>query len=107
METRTNFNNMKFYTLDKPVPNWLLEHRDEIYTDVLEQCEAKLRTGVSDCMIDIALLKTSTGITRFVIKDHSGIIESLTRCMNYFADTEKYELAARTRDCIKDWKNIE
>lgn len=97
---------MKFYTLDKPVPSWLLEHRDEIYTDVLEECEAKIRIGDVDCVIDIALLKTSTGITRFVIRNHAGIIESLTRCMNYFVDTEKYELAARTRDCIVNWKTL-
>ncbi len=98
---------MKLYTVDKPIPNWLLEHRDEIYTDVLIECEDKLDAKETDGKVDIALLKTSSGITRFIIKNRNGVIESLERCLAYFVEVEKYEMAARARDCIKGWKENE
>ena len=31
--------------------------------------------------------------------------DSLERSMLYFADVEQYDLAARSRDCIENWKN--
>ena len=95
---------MKMYTLDKPMPDWLLEHRDEIYVDVLGSCEKKLLHLDEGAGVEIAFLKTPKGITRFIIKNQEGIIDSLERCMAYFVETEKYELAARSRDCIKSWK---
>lgn len=98
---------MKLYTVDQPIPNWVLEHRDDIYFDVLVQCEESLKIFDNDYRIEVALLRTSEGITKFVIKDKEGILESLEKAMNYFVEVEKYELAARSRDCIKGWKEKE
>ena len=102
--TNTQVVSMKLYTVDQPIPNWVLEHRDDIYFDVLIQCEESLKTFENNYRIEVALLRTTEGITKFVIKDKQGIFESLDKAMNYFVEVEKYELAARTRDCIKDWK---
>jgi len=97
MENGTSYKvDMKLYTVDQPIPNWVVAHRDEIYLDVLEQCEYKLKNLDGSNRVDVALLKTEAGITKFIIKDIVGIVES-----------EKYELAARARDCIKSWKEIE
>ncbi len=98
---------MKLYTLDEPIASWILNHRDEIYFDILEQCEIKLLMQEDDCHIEVAMLKTKEGITKFVIKDILGILESLEKAMKYFVEVEKYELAARARDCINSWKIIE
>ena len=95
---------MKIYTVDQPIPTWVLEHRDDIYYDVLIQCEESLKTFTFDYRIEVALLRTTVGITKFVIKNKEGILESLNKAMDYFVEVEKYELAARTRDCIKNWK---
>lgn len=108
MQTRQNtqLDAMKLYTVDKPIPSWVLEHREDIYRDVLIQCEQKLlvRDGID--RVEVALLKTEAGITKFIIKDITGILDSLERSMLYFADVEQYELAARSRDCIDNWKKI-
>lgn len=98
---------MKFYTLDQSIPSWILEHRCEIYQDILEQCEEELKKPNTVKKIDVALLRTKSGVTKFVIKDYAGIIESLKKAMNYFVEVEKYEFAARARDCIKGWEDFE
>ena len=105
--TNTQVTPMKLYTINQPIPNWVLEHRDDIYYDVLVQCEESLKTFENNYLIEVALLRTTEGITKFVIKDKEGIYESLDKAMNYFVEIEKYELAARARDCIKDWKEKE
>jgi excinuclease UvrABC nuclease subunit len=97
---------MKTYTLDSPVQAWIEDHRDEIFIDILSQCEAKLLHNNGDHRIDVALLRTEAGVTKFIIKDLDGVYESLERAMNYFVESEKYELAARSRDCIKSWKEL-
>jgi hypothetical protein len=98
---------VKVYTVDKPFHSWLIEHRDHIYHDVLTQCELKLIAPNGGAHIDVAILKTDVGETKFVIKDIEGILESLEKTMTYFVDIEEYELAARTRDCISGWKEID
>jgi hypothetical protein len=98
---------MKMYTIDAPVQNWIKDHKDDIYVDILDQCELKLKEYNGDYRIDVALLKTEAGITKFVIKDLEGIFDSLNRAMTYFVETEKYELAARIRDCITAWKELD
>lgn len=98
---------MKLYTVDRPIVDWAKSHRSEINLDVLEQCEKKLSNLDGHYRVDVALLKTEGGITKFVIKDIPGIIQSLTIAMNYFVEVEEYLLAARARDCITSWKEIE
>jgi len=98
---------MKIYTVDKPMLEWITEHREEMYREVLLQCEDKLLYYDGDTYVNIALLKTDAGITKFVIKNYDGIIESLERAMFHFAEMEHYELAARARDCINGWKENE
>lgn len=102
----TQLDAMKLYTVDKPIPNWVLEHKEDIYRDVLIQCEQKLLNLDGINRVEVALLKTEAGITKFIIKDMPGILDSLERSMLYFADVEQYELAARSRDCIENWKKI-
>jgi len=97
---------MKMYTVDSPVQTWVEDHRDEIFVDILTQCEAKLLDNNGVYRIDVALLRTQSGVTKFIIKDIDGVHESLERAMSYFVESEKYEFAARTRDCIKDWKEL-
>jgi len=96
---------MKLYTVDQPIPNWVLAHKEDIYRDVLVQCEHKLLHPDGSNRVEVALLKTEAGITKFIIKDIVGILDSLERSMLYFADVEQYDLAARSRDCIENWKN--
>jgi hypothetical protein len=98
---------MKLYTVDKPIPTWAATHRAELSSDILEQCEKKLQNLDGYHRVDVALLKTEAGITKFVIKDIPGVIRSLTVAMNYFVEVEEYLLAARTRDCISAWSEIE
>lgn len=95
---------MKLYTVDKPIPEWVQDHRDEIYNDVLVECENKLKNIDNHYSVDVAVLKTSTGVTKFVLKCIDVIVESLERAMEYFIEIEGYELAARARDCIKAFK---
>lgn len=102
----TQLNAMKLYTVDKPIPNWVHEHKEDIYRDVLIQCEEKLLNPDGINRVEVALLKTEAGITKFIIKDVVGILDSLERSMLYFAEVEQYNLAARSRDCIKNWKKI-
>ena len=47
--TNTQVVSMKLYTVDQPIPNWVLEHRDDIYFDVLIQCEESLKTFENSC----------------------------------------------------------
>jgi len=94
------------YTVDAPIQSWVADHQNEIFSDILSQCEAKLNDNDGTYRIDVALLKTENGVTKFIIKDAPGVIESLERAMNYFAESERYESAARARDCIKAWKEL-
>lgn len=98
---------MKMYTVDMPVQSWIVDHCDEIYTDILTNCEGTLKSTKVSTPVDVALLKTQAGITKFVIKDIEGVQDSLERAMSYFVEVEKYEEAARTRDCMNAWKKID
>ena len=93
---------MKVIEVQEPLQDWLDKNGYNLHVSVLEACEESL---VHDShSIDVVILKTKNGITKFIIKNPSSAIHSLELAMNNFVEVEDYELAARARDCIISWK---
>jgi hypothetical protein len=83
------------------VQEWVEQHSAQIHLEVLESCEEGLRNNEKE--IDVVILKTDKGITKFVLNTPGKITRALNLSMMNFVGTEEYELAARARDCISGW----
>jgi hypothetical protein len=87
------------------VQDWVAQNSAQIHLDVLESCENGLANGEKE--IDVVILKTSKGITRFVLNTTGKITRALNLSLVSFVENEEYELAARARDCISGWNEKE
>ena len=87
------------------VQEWVARNSAQIHLDVLESCENGLASG--DKEIDVVILKTDKGITRFVLNTPGKITRALNLSLVNFVENEEYELAARARDCISGWNQKE
>jgi len=92
------------YRTDASIVDWIDEHNDTIHNNVLESCESYLISESTELPIDIIRVKTHQGIITFSVSDLKAGISALEKSMNYFAEIEQYELAARARDCISAFK---
>lgn len=91
----------KTYIVEESIKDWLELHKDELYDDILEACEEGLRHDES--RITVAMIRTLYGVTAFKLPSIDDIINSLQKCEMYYAQAEKYEFAARARDCGIMW----
>ena len=95
----------KTYIIEDDVKKWVKEHREELFNDILEACEDGLLEETDRVMI--AILQTISGVTVMSLHNPGEIVNSLNKCERDFVRREDYERAARTRDCILEWKNRE
>jgi len=84
------------------VMDWASRNSDLIHREILEACERDLCKNTT--VVEVVLLKTSMGITKFVLDGQSKILNSLQLAMDSFVEREDYETAARVRDCKKGWE---
>ena len=84
-----------------PIRDWIAKNSSTLHKEILLSCENGLSSN--DDYVEIVILKTSKGITKFALNGKEKITNSLNLSMNYYVSTEEYELAARARDCIKSW----
>jgi hypothetical protein len=84
------------------VMDWASKNSDLIHREILEACERDL--GKNTTVVEVVLLKTSMGITKFVLDGQPKILNSLQLAMDSFVEREDYETAARVRDCKKGWE---
>lgn len=87
------------------VQEWVERNSAQIHMEVLESCENGLVNNEKE--VDVVILKTHKGITRFVLNTPDKIVRALTLSLESFVKNEEYELAARARDCISAWKEKE
>lgn len=92
---------MKTYIVESDIKDWLAEHRDDLFTDILEACESGLETGEEK--IAVAKIRSMYGVTIFHLPTKKDILESLKKCETNFVIVEDYEKAARARDCSQSW----
>lgn len=94
----------KTYNVEQPLPEWLGDNAETIFIDALESCELYVTTeNDTFCILKI---RTISGITEFAIRGKDSAVSVLSKCENFFVRCEKYELAARARDCGKLWESI-
>jgi len=94
----------KTYNVEQPLPEWLGDNAETIFIDVLESCELHITTETDT--FSILKIRTISGITEFTVKGKDSAVSVLAKCENFFVGCEKYELAARARDCGKLWESI-
>lgn len=85
------------------VQEWVERNSAQIHIEVLEACERSLEKEEEE--VEVVILKTQKGITRFVLNTPGKIVRALTLSQDSFVNQEEYELAARARDCISEWKS--
>ena len=95
----------KVFEVNGPVQEWAKNHGYVINKEILYSCESGLIENRQ--AIEVILIKTKKGITRFILEGKDNIVQSLNLSLEYFVKNEEYELAARTRDCISSWKEKE
>lgn len=94
----------KTYNIEQNLSEWLINNAEQIFIDILESCELYITTNKDT--FSILKIKTINGITEFTIKGKSSAISALWKCEKFFVGCEKYELAARARDCGRLWDSI-
>lgn len=94
----------KTYNVEQHLPNWLVDNADQIFTDILESCELHVTTG--NDTFGILKIRTISGITEFKVSGKESAVNVLQKSERFFVNCEKYELAARARDCSKLWESI-
>lgn len=87
------------------VQEWVERNSAQIHNEVLMTCERGLAQNEKE--VDVVILKTHKGITRFVLNTPGKIVRALNLSLESFVKDEEYELAARARDCISGWKEKE
>jgi hypothetical protein len=85
------------------VQEWVERNSAQIHIEVLEACERSLEKEEEE--VEVVILKTQKGITRFVLNTPGKIVKALTLSQDSFVNQEEYELAARARDCISQWNS--
>jgi hypothetical protein len=83
------------------VQEWVERNSMQIHMEVLDACERGLESNENE--VDVIILKTNKGITKFVLNTPGKITRALELSLESFVKTEEYELAARARDCIFGW----
>jgi len=94
---------MKTYIVEKDIHEWLHDHKDILFDDILEACESSLQNG--DYKVTVASIRTTYGITLFNLPSPIEIVESLKKCEDNYVMKEEYEKAARARDCGRSWED--
>lgn len=92
----------KVYNISGAVKEWLTDHFEDLYDDVLnsaENADCSASKGITVCK-----LRTSTGITNYVLSTSNDVIKSLHKAELHYVENEDYEKAARARDCGMVWK---
>lgn len=90
------------YNLKGGITRWLEDNSEIMYTEVLESVEAAIFEENSFNGIPVVILQTEDGTTLFILKSVESTLQSLEKAMSWFASTEQYEKAARSRDA-KTW----
>lgn len=78
---------------------WVKKNPGELCEKIVEA--AKWAQHLPADRIPVLMLVEPSGVHLFQIGMREGIIESLEKAQEYFVRTEKYELAAESRDLIK------
>jgi hypothetical protein len=95
----------KVFKVTGSIQEWASTHSFEIHKEILNACE--INVAQNYFFVEVILIKTKKGVTRFILEGKEKIIKSLNLSLEYFVMKEEYELAARTRDCITSWKEKE
>jgi hypothetical protein len=93
----------KTYVIEEDIKSWVRKHREELFDDILEACEAGL--DEEDNRVMIAILQTEKGATIMSLHNPDEIVNSLSKCERDYVRREDYERAARARDCGLAWSN--
>jgi len=96
---------IKSYLINKDISKWLNESQQEIFDNILEECEAGLKTG--NDKITVAEIQTLSGLTLFNVIGYSNIQNSLHKCEMYYVEQEEYEKAGRALRCKNQWADQE
>jgi len=86
------------YSLEDDLGNWLEDHNEILYNEVLESVEEALHGDYDLDAIPVIILQSDAGTTLFMIRSIDAAKESLVKAEAFFVKIEDYEKAARTRD---------
>lgn len=92
----------KEYVVEGSLKDWLLDHADEIFENVLDACE--INVGLQEFVI--MQLRSMSGVTMFKVSSKESAVNALGKCEKFFVGIEDYEKAARARDCSKLWQSL-
>jgi hypothetical protein len=93
---------LKTIEIHGSVRDWFYKNENLIRYEILNQCEKTLKENKN--IVDVIIIKTHHGTTKFHLNSLEKIINSLNIALENFIINEEYEYAARTRDCIIEWK---
>jgi protein-arginine kinase activator protein McsA len=93
---------LKTYIVEENIKDWLVIHREDLFDDILEECENALSEDTN--RVPVALIRSMHGVTIFNLPSPDDVVKSLTKAMNDFVEREEYEKAARARDCVHAWE---
>ena len=86
------------YVLKGDLGEWLDDHNEIMFSEVLESVESAMAGEHSFTAIPVIILQNDGGSQLFLLKSAEAVHESLSKAMDWFVRTEEYEKAARARD---------
>jgi hypothetical protein len=92
----------KVYNISGAVKEWLKDHFEDLYEDVLNAAEIAAVSVDTD--ITVCSLRTITGVTNYILSTSDDVVKSLKKAEAHFVEVEDYEKAARARDCGMIWQ---
>jgi len=78
---------------------YLSEYKFSIHTKILESVEKAFDEDIENIEL-FQVVNNYRGFTFVVMVERGSWLDSLTKCLNYYKETEEYELCGRTQKLI-------
>ncbi len=86
------------------VRDWLEDNHIVLHEQVLYACENALTEDVEDPFPVVCIINKEAEMTFYLSNRPEDRIDNLQNAIKNFVEVEEYELAARARDCVEEWK---
>ena len=83
---------------------YLTEYKYSIHTKILESIEKSIIDDIESIEL-FQVVNNLRGFTFVVMVEKNSWVDSLEKCLNFYKETEEYELCDRTHKLINKIKN--